>query len=382
MCFGGLFRLSATFLVVAIHLGLSVSAQAELKFTSHDSDESPIILVEGEFEHSDKLDEFSLLVRQQRPAFVIFNSPGGNPLNAMELGRLIRKLGLATFQIRQTECASACTLAFFGGTVRMATAGALGVHKASFGDTSRMQIEDAVSFIQELTANLMLYMDEMGVDPALLQLALRYDANDMRYLSMSEMDRYRVTTLGEDDQGRLAIGSPSYTSPSPSTSSRTTLKLDIPKARSGHIRHPKGFTSIKSAAATQSVDLIKFRNGTPLVILGNIDRWYRVRIGKTVGYAHHTWVSVDQFAGGSFDERHIQIRSFRNYADAEAYIRSSSFRIVAHLAVNGWFAITLEETYRERIAAQLTKRLKAERKIPDDAFMTYGNTYVRKVCCN
>ncbi|RUM99166.1 hypothetical protein EET67_03070, partial [Pseudaminobacter arsenicus] len=30
----------------------------------------------------------------------------------------------------------------------------------------------------------------------------------------------------------------------------------------------------------------------------------------------------------------------------------------------------------------LVKTLKASGSIPDDAFMTYGNTYVRKVCCN
>lgn len=34
----------------------------------------------------------------------------------------------------------------------------------------------------------------MGADPALLQLALQYDSGDMRYLSLSEMAQFRVTT--------------------------------------------------------------------------------------------------------------------------------------------------------------------------------------------
>ncbi len=39
-------------------------------------------------------------------------------------------------------------------------------------------------------------MTEMGIDPSLLQLSLRYEKDDMRYLSKSEMQQYRVTTLG------------------------------------------------------------------------------------------------------------------------------------------------------------------------------------------
>ncbi|RWE17628.1 MAG: hypothetical protein EOS76_18390, partial [Mesorhizobium sp.] len=38
-------------------------------------------------------------------------------------------------------------------------------------------------------------MIEMGVDPALLQLSLQYDSNDIRYLSMSEMVKYKVVTF-------------------------------------------------------------------------------------------------------------------------------------------------------------------------------------------
>ncbi|WP_027155454.1 hypothetical protein [Mesorhizobium sp. WSM2561] len=96
---------------------------------------------------------------------------------------------------------------------------------------------------------------------------------------------------------------------------------------------------------------------------------------------HHTWVFVDQYDSGPSRQRHIQIKSFDNLAEANAYARSASIAVSAYLVTNGWFAITLEKTYDEQMARNLVALLKKSGAIPDDAFVTYGNTYVRKVCC-
>ncbi|MER9233793.1 hypothetical protein NKI56_17115 [Mesorhizobium sp. M0622] len=60
---------------------------------------------------------------------------------------------------------------------------------------------------------------------------------------------------------------------------------------------------------------------------------------------HDTWVYVDQYESGPFGQRHIQVKSFDNLAETEAYVRSASIPLVAYLATNGWFAITLRGTY-------------------------------------
>lgn len=49
---------------------------------------------------------------------------------------------------------------------------------------------------------------------------------------------------------------------------------------------------------------------------------------------HDTWVLVDQFESGSFHARHIQIKSFSDYANAEQYIRSSGMRLAPFLSTN------------------------------------------------
>src|SRR5690606_7022182 len=121
-------------------------------------------------------------------------SPGGNIAKAMELGRLIRRLGLTTIQMRAMECTSACSLAFFGGTTREAEPGAIGVHKSSFSGDLPVDAEDAVSAVQQMTAEIVTYMIEMGIDPGLLQVSLQYDSHDIRYLSLSEMQKYRIVT--------------------------------------------------------------------------------------------------------------------------------------------------------------------------------------------
>lgn len=58
-----------------------------------------------------------------------------------------------------------------------------------------MSAEEAVASVQAVTAQIMSYMAEMGVDPRLMQIALSYDRSDMRYLSASEMADLRLTNV-------------------------------------------------------------------------------------------------------------------------------------------------------------------------------------------
>jgi uncharacterized caspase-like protein len=78
---------------------------------------------------------------------------------------------------------------------------------------------------------------------------------------------------------------------------------------------------------------------------------------------------------------YIQIKSFEDRSNAEAYVKSSTIPVSAFLANNGWFAITLRTTLGEAEAREMAQKMKASNQIPADSFVTYGNTYVEKVCC-
>lgn len=136
---------------------------------------------------------FRSMVQASGATAVSFNSGGGSISKALALGREIRTLGLSTVQPRALECASACAFAFMGGVKRFAEPGAIGVHKSSFAPDSNFDVNSAVSAVQEATADIVTYMIEMGVKPAVLQLSLKIEANDMRYLSGREMEEFGVT---------------------------------------------------------------------------------------------------------------------------------------------------------------------------------------------
>ena len=162
------------------------------------ADGQHFLILSGEFKASDDLREIEAALRAGTGAIVSFNSPGGNVYAAMEVGRLIRRLNLSTVQPRFQECASACSLAFLGGVLRYPEPGAIGVHKSSFTPDIPMTTEEAVSAVQQGTADVIAYIVEMGADPGLLALAFSYDSSDMRYLSGSEMAQFRVTTVVSD----------------------------------------------------------------------------------------------------------------------------------------------------------------------------------------
>ncbi len=176
----------------------SVNVQAALTFTKGQTDDGlRYVLVAGEFEFKESLGEFSRIVTTHQPDFVSFNSGGGNVAKAMELGRLIRGRGLNTLQLRANECASACSLAFMGGVKRFAEPGSIGVHKSSYTGQTEIDTDTAISSIQDVTGDILSYLIEMGIDPALLAVALKVESHDIRYLTLSEMTKYRIVTLQE-----------------------------------------------------------------------------------------------------------------------------------------------------------------------------------------
>lgn len=172
-------------------------------------DQTRILVIQGTFVFEDDAKTLSVEAAAFNPSLVTFHSGGGNVDAAMRFGRAIRALGLSTLQLRSAECASACALTFLGGKERIAEAGAIGVHRASFSGSLAVGSHDAVSAVQELTASIITYMIEMGADPGLLQLSLSTDSSDMRYLTATEMRQYRVTTLGGPNGSDLVTSSPS-----------------------------------------------------------------------------------------------------------------------------------------------------------------------------
>lgn len=370
-------------------------ASAKLTYTPVKLEgEITVLVIEGTFEFTDDLQQFLLAVVQHGPQAATFNSGGGNVVKALELGRAIRRLNMMTVQTREFECSSACAFAFLGGVQRFATPGSIGVHKASFEGTPSINVDDAVASVQQLTADVMSYIAEMGADPRLLELSLRYDKNDMRYLSVSEMQQYKVTTDGGQAVPNAGSPVPSDTGSSNGTEVEVTVpvetepppvrrvNLTIPVVKEATVHHPKGEAPVNLKPVPKAVALAKLKNGKKIQVLDTQGSWFKVRTGIfTVGYMHESWVHPTAYETPLTENRHIQIRSMATYQEAEQFALQNG-EVSVYLASNSWFAITLSELLPLAKASALLKKLKTDQLVPDDAFVTYGNTYVRKLCCN
>ena len=62
---------------------------------------------------------------------VSLSGNGGDVDAAMEVGRLLRRLGVSTFVARGNQCLSSCVFAFMGGD-RRSVAGRIGIHRPYF----------------------------------------------------------------------------------------------------------------------------------------------------------------------------------------------------------------------------------------------------------
>jgi len=275
--------------------------------------------------------------------------------------------------------------------MRIADSGTIGVHRSSFsgGDISDVQV--AVSAVQQMTAEIITYMIEMGIDPAMLQIALQYDSDDMRYLSRSEMELYNIvmSTPERDEPKPSEPPRDLLATPQPEKASKpsvATLEDDnvlfIPLARTGRVRHPGGDAPLKSEPDSDSASLSRLNNGTSISIEEQLEGWYQVQAGRQTGFMHHSWILVDEYMGAYSEQRYIQIRSYHELNDALEFVRTAPVPLSAFLSTNGWIAVAFRETYDRDTALRLLKVYKAKRAVPKDSFVTYGNTYVRKVCCD
>ena len=213
-------RAFANLLLLAASLqNASASPQAPMQFSTFEPCRGSAafcgtrILARGVIQEDTHLRLKQFLARQGIAGGVmVFDSPGGNVGGAMELGRLIRQMGISTaMQLNvegerrvggadggtemftlaaKAQCASACTLAFLGGIAREVEADArVGVHQ--FYATSGSIGDGATQVTMTLIAH---YVEQMGVDRRLLDFASAAPPGGMYWISAAQARALRVDT--------------------------------------------------------------------------------------------------------------------------------------------------------------------------------------------
>lgn len=127
-----------------------------------------------------------------KPDRLILNSPGGDVAEALTLGRYVRDQGFDT-ALRQSDiCYSACPYVLAAGVAReIAAGGSVGVHQHYFGESTLLPAFVAVEDIQRGQGQVMTYLDEMGIDPLVMQHALITPPDEIYVLLPEELEKYR-----------------------------------------------------------------------------------------------------------------------------------------------------------------------------------------------
>ncbi|TQS73165.1 hypothetical protein ERN12_05185 [Rhodobacteraceae bacterium] len=126
---------------------------------------------------------------------VRLDSTGGSVSDALELGRSFRASGIATGVQAGAICLSACPYLFAGGTSRQADAKAsIGVHQHYFGKSAILPAFMAVEDVQRGQSEVMAYLIEMDVDPAIMGPAMRTAPDQIYLLSAQELTDFRLIT--------------------------------------------------------------------------------------------------------------------------------------------------------------------------------------------
>lgn len=156
----------------------------------------PVITMTGTIAPGDaaRFDAFLSAV-DPAPETVFLNSPGGSVTDALAIGRTLRPLDLETAMTATDVCLSACPYILASGTTRTVDAEAIvGVHQHFFGENITLPAFLAVEDIQRGQGEVMRYLNDMGVDPLIMQHALGTPPDEIYVLTPDELVLYAMTT--------------------------------------------------------------------------------------------------------------------------------------------------------------------------------------------
>jgi hypothetical protein len=133
-------------------------------------------------------------------------SDGGDVDAAMDLGRLLRKLGVFTIIGKNDQCLSACVFAFMGGE-RRSVAGRLGIHRPFLPVT--LDTPDRQARFRYLQKTLRNYIEELDFPASLYEAVMGVPPESMHILAAAELKRFYlegISPSSEDAQNAAAAG--------------------------------------------------------------------------------------------------------------------------------------------------------------------------------
>jgi hypothetical protein len=164
----------------------------------------PLVLVTGDFEFSDVAD-FNAAIAPMSKAIVSFASEGGALLAGIRVGTMIRQKHFSTLVPDGATCASACAVAWLGGTKRFVGRGAnVGFHAA--------YVVKAGTVAESAPGNAVLgaYLGQIGLSEDAIRYITEAEPSAITWMSMSEAAEYGIAVArwGAAELDKAAIDGP------------------------------------------------------------------------------------------------------------------------------------------------------------------------------
>ncbi len=127
-------------------------------------------------------------------------SGGGDIDVGMDLGRLLRKLGVFTFVDEDDRCMSACVFAFMGGE-RRSVAGQLGIHRPYFPYTQ--DFPDRLERFRHLAKTIKDFVDEMDFPASLYEAVMLVPPESIQVLSAADLKRFYLEGISPSSEDKV-----------------------------------------------------------------------------------------------------------------------------------------------------------------------------------
>ncbi|HEV2007778.1 MAG TPA: hypothetical protein VGQ88_03555, partial [Burkholderiales bacterium] len=124
-------------------------------------------------------------------------SNGGDIDAGMDLGRLLRTLGVFTLIGKNDQCLSACVFAFMGGE-RRSVAGRLGIHRPFFPFTQ--DTPDRPARFRHLQKTLRDYVEEMDFPTSLYEAVMVVPPESMKILAPAELKMFYLEGISPSSE--------------------------------------------------------------------------------------------------------------------------------------------------------------------------------------
>jgi hypothetical protein len=133
------------------------------------------------------------------------NSPGGNVVAAMAIGRMYREAQMPLVVDEGAVCVSACVLVLAGATTR-AVQGKVGIHRPYFDkDIAGMTPDKVRASYKATLESIRDYFRDMNVSETLADDMLRIEPAKVRFLSAAELNYYGLTPRDPITQEMLDV---------------------------------------------------------------------------------------------------------------------------------------------------------------------------------